>query len=134
MKHVLWTPQHEPTPEQVSELRQIAEFGELKKLSNIAPDLCGQLQNCPAEGLDDLARRLYSVCQDFSVVILPIGSPAFMWKFSIVCSQVAHRPDHGHIPVWLFAHSIRESRDEPQSDGSVKKTSVFRHERFIRFE
>jgi hypothetical protein len=134
MKHILWTPQHEPTLEQVSELHKIADFDELIKLSDLAPDLYGQLQNCPAEGLDDIARRLYSICCDCSMVILPIGSPAFMWQFSVVCSQVAHRPDHGHIPVWLFAHSIRESREEKQPDGSVKKTSVFRHERFIRFE
>ncbi len=141
MKKILWTPAHEPLPEQVEELG-----GEIYLLKDIAPDLYTNLVQCPAEKetLERLARTLFSLSREFDVVILPIGSPAFIFMLGAEVlyqsMQVGHT-GHELVPDWdefdrlkkkfLFAHSKRVSKEEKKEDGSVEKVSIFRHEKFF---
>ena len=52
------------------------------------------------------------------------GAPYFM-----SCLENTFRENGVFTPVYAF--SKRESVDQPQPDGSVKKTSVFRHAGFV---
>jgi len=99
-----------------------AEAVEIHNLKDVKTELFNALANCPAdkEVLEELALCLSAVCMHFDAVILPIGSPAFMFAFSTLCKT----------PV-LFSHSERVSKEVTDDSGTVTKTSVFEHIRFI---
>jgi hypothetical protein len=64
----------------------------------------------------------------FDRVILPVGSPAFMFQFAL---ELGLNNDPLCLDRYYFAHSVKESVEAAQADGSVKKTSVFKHVRFF---
>jgi len=52
------------------------------------------------------------------------GAPFFMASLENAIRRAGARP--------VYAFSKRESMDEPQKDGSIKKVTVFRHAGFVR--
>ena len=131
MKKVLVCFQHALTTEQSVSL---GSYGEVSHLRDVDPDLFARLCNTPGETerLRSLAHELHYVAigdmLNYDYVVLPIGSPAFMFMFSGVCKTLGGMMPE---PVYLFAHSVRDSVDEPQADGSIVKRSIFRHEKWI---
>lgn len=119
-KKILWCPQHTPTQEQVKEL-----LGEIYFLKDVDPKLYQSLSNTGTEDLVHLAFQFKKLWTAYDHVVLPIGSPAFIYVLG-----------NNDIPgatksKVLFAHSVRESIDIPQADGSVLKKAVFRHVKFF---
>jgi len=122
--------QHNLTLEQLEELG-----GEVINLRSVNEDLFAHLANSPADEflIRDLAIRLcYMIWnRKFSKVLLPIGSPAFMFMFARELTMKLREYDF-QVEV-LFAHSNRVSMEHVTSDGGIIKTSEFRHVRFLSF-
>ena len=118
---VLWCPQHALTPEQSSEL----DGFHIAKLADVDPGLFAALANCPADigQLENLADELCQILPVVDRVVLPIGSPLFQ---AILATKLV-----GWGGLVGFAHSVRESMDQTQPDGSVRKMAVFRHVKFL---
>ena len=100
----------------------------------LPPEIVQKLRQCPSDPLE-LTMLAYAVA-GFIVgyatskkvhvfVHLPAGSPAFMWAFADVFPNAYATP--------VFSHSSRESIEERLPDGTVRKRSVFKFERFIVF-
>lgn len=127
---------HPLTPKQQEELAGNAVFD----LKDIAPDLAGFLANTPDDdaALAENAEQLISLCHEFDAVLLPCGSPKFVWVLSQLWlgRRVKAKP--------LFAHSERVSTEKAVNkfvaiDGTetfrkeqiVEKSSSFNHVRFF---
>lgn len=125
MKTILWCPQHSVSQEQAAELAELYPGRKIVTLQDVDPELFKQLKDCPGDRtqLYILAGRLRVRCMEAGVAVMPIGSPVFQ---AIFFQQEAF----GNT-AFLFAHSTRESVEQQQPDGSVKKVSVFRHQKFI---
>lgn len=92
---VLNCTQHNLTPEMIQSLGD----AEIVNLRDADPKLFGELSNVSIDSdLSGLARDLNNLVDKFDEVILPIGSPAFMWEFA--------REFTGTCAI-LFAHSNR---------------------------
>jgi hypothetical protein len=96
-----------------------------------------ELANTPGDWgkLSKLADRLVSDCllsmEQYEAVILPVGSPAFQTAIGFaICRAKQEGALDFDSPMVVWAHSIRESIDQPQPDGSVRKASVFKHSHF----
>jgi hypothetical protein len=129
MKNALWCSAHTPTEQQVTELT--TEFGaSVVLLKDLSPELQEKLNNTPSDAIDlrVLALELLSLSckKEIDFMVQPGGSPAFQFTLG------AAREDYPTAPDVLYAHSERVSIDQHQEDGSVIKTSVFRHVEFIR--
>lgn len=124
---VLNTMNHGLTEVQVAELKiMYGENVELVNLRDTNQDLFSKLSNISANAdLNALAHSLiYTITMNnFDVVILPIGSPAFMYKLASLNDEICADK--------LFAHSERVSKEVTNPDGSVTKTNVFNHVGFI---
>jgi len=124
---VLWCSVHEPTPEQ---LKSSLLFDGFDKLSDINEGLMGRLANSPGV-LADLKKLAMDLLIEvdrlgYQVIVQPSGSLAFQHVLATVMFV------HEKLEVMgAYAHSERESIDELQKDGSVKKVSVFRHKHWI---
>lgn len=117
----LWCASHNPLPEQ----------GEFILLSELDPELAKDLANTPKDAalLRRLAERLLNLAADnWLDIYQPGGSPAFQFILGQVAAQTRHNPELGIF----YAHSVRDSRDEVQPDGSVRKVSTFRHGGWVR--
>lgn len=130
MKKILNTMQHALQSVQLNELAEIYGANILVDyLSTVNPGLFAELSNCPAntDRLEALAIELCSVIknENYEAVILPIGSPAFMFIFAKRANTMSAN--------CLFAHSIRQSVERTNADGTVTKTQVFNHLKFIEF-
>lgn len=125
MKNILWTPQHVPTTEQLKELD-----GPVTLLSVINTPLFTKLSNSPSDikELEDLSYQLLGMFNNFDAIVLPLGSPAFM---AILMKGIGIVQTLGDQYKLLFAHTERVSDDVVQPDGSIKKTSIFKHVKFI---
>lgn len=133
-KLILWCPVHTPTPEQLGDLKGF----EIIRLEDISPPLFRELANCPDEPqrLEEMAKRLSVLIKDkiYTKTVLPVGSPAF--NFILPLALIREDAWYGadslgcrfHI---MFSHSVKESVESHNSDGSVTKTSVFKHRKFI---
>jgi hypothetical protein len=129
---------HALTPEQVAAAQSLGASRFLEAADVLLADTVASLRNCPADkdGIVALAYKLIdaiklqSAGQDSLLFVhLPCGSPALMWEF---CGIVG-----GAVPLLdcvfnaVFSHSVRESVETIQPDGSVVKNSVFRFQKFI---
>lgn len=117
---------HELTPQQLEELRE----WDIRYLKEVDDLLFRSLTQCPGDvtNVVALAANLCDMIEYdfFSGVLLPIGSPALMFSFA--------REVGDHLPPgieFLFSHSVRDSVDVTQEDGSVVKKAVFKHSHFI---
>jgi hypothetical protein len=128
-----------------TQLKELFEIGitEIVHLSEIDPELYRRLSNTPSDEkeIEILASQLenfvkyntkWSPKHGFDYFLLPIGSPAFMFKFSL---QIGRTVQLEHacevVTKFLFAHSERNVFEIEQEDGSLKKESVFNHVKFL---
>jgi len=115
-KILIWGSPHQPTAEQLAELQS---FGKVVYLKEVHPELFNELTNIQFDtDLEALANKCCDELDRSSVFVQFAGNPAFHVTLGRV---VISRGD-----LW-FAHSNRESVDQPQADGSVRKVAVFRH-------
>jgi hypothetical protein len=127
---ILNTIQHSLTEVQVNQINgMLGEKETIVHLRDFNPALFNSLANSPADErlLILLAEQLAQVIIDegFDGVILPLGSPAFMFELGKIIGK--RELEHKN----LFAHSERKSVDESQPDGSVKKVAVFQHVKWL---
>lgn len=119
-KKKVWCSAHTPTKEQLVELKDFVF------LKDINPGLFNRMIQSPSDPAElmELAFHLIRWAQENQITCLvqPAGSPAFLFALG------GMREDYLQV---LFAHSERVSVDTPQEDGSVLKTSVFKHIRWI---
>jgi hypothetical protein len=119
--------QHALTSAQIVEIKtKYGDNVEIVDLKNFSESLFSQLSNISVYA--DLSTLAYNlICtinlNNFDSVILPIGSPAFMYT-------LASRNDEIYADK-LFAHSERVSKEVTNDDGTVTKTNVFNHVSFI---
>lgn len=118
---------HALTPAQRKELGEEVTF-----LKDLDPELFQQLSNCPGDwlALHELASQLFLLLRNngYKKVVLPIGSPAFMYTFAEIL--ISGRICNINLKA-VFAHSERKSEDILQEDGSVRKVSTFEHQFFF---
>lgn len=129
----VWASPHNPTQEQLQSLSNI--YTNIVYLKDINADLFYKICNSPSnsDGLFTLANDFISFVLDYRHttnadnlhIVQPAGSPAFQYVLGRLTSDE-------YINV-VYAHSERESIDEVQPDGSVKKISVFKHKGWIVF-
>ena len=131
-KIYLWASIHTPAPIQREYLERT---GKLVFLSELNEPLQEQLNNTPIEGVkllklaEDLLEFASSLRESKddpqTYIVQPGGSPAFQAMLGEVNTSPRYNQDHA---CWLmYSHSVRESEDIPQSDGTVKKVAVFKH-------
>jgi hypothetical protein len=130
MKKFIWCSSHTPSVEQVAELYSVWGMeGSLIALKDIYPNIQTFLDNCSDSYGDMLetAKDLHDIAmKDNAVLVQPGGSPAFQYVMGKV------RMTSFRMSTVLYAHSERVSTDTPGVDGIVKKTSYFRHIKFIQ--
>ena len=114
----IWASPHKPTKEQMESIEGKLEF--------LPEHLQNQINNCPdsTRELEALAEKLLQYTgENENFLFQPGGSPAFQFILG---------KNRGFRPVKIFyAYSERVSRDIPQEDGSIKKISSFKFERWI---
>ncbi len=121
MKTLLWCSAHTPTSEQLNSLQ---EMGKLMFLKDVKPSLQEKINNCPADRTElmSLAKDLSELRSSLDCTIVQLGgSPMFLYIAGAIMNGCMSKS------VLLFAHSERVSVDSPQPDGTVIKTSVFKH-------
>jgi hypothetical protein len=127
MRTAVWCSAHTPTTEQVKELTNNFKSA-LVFLKDLSPELQEKLNNTPSEKeeLIKLAHDVYNLTAHHSVdyIVQPGGSPAFQFILGSI------REDRMGAQM-LYAHSERVSVDQHQEDGSIVKTSVFKHVKFL---
>lgn len=124
---------HALTADQVESLLELVdnvnEDVEIVLLEDIDKNLFDKIKNSPdnIQDLNILAEELYGVVHEYDFVILPIGSPAFMFRFARILGM------YGTTCTFLFSHSERESV-EVETNGVVEKKSVFKHKKWLVYE
>jgi hypothetical protein len=121
MTNLLWCSAHTPTKEQMESLNSM---GEVMFLKDVKPSLQEKINNCPADRseLMTLAQELNKIRLDLDCTIVQLGgSPMFLYIAGATINSCLSKQ------VLIFAHSERVSVDIPQEDGTVVKTSVFKH-------
>lgn len=121
MKTLLWCSAHTPTKEQ---LNSLSEMGELVFLKDVDASVQDRINNCSSnrEDLLKLADDINQIRIQMDCTIVQLGgSPLFLYIAGAMMNGCMSKS------VLLFAHSERVSVDVPQEDGTVVKTSVFKH-------
>lgn len=121
MKKMLWCSAHTPTKEQMDSLNTM---GELIFLKDVDASLQEKINNCSSDRAEllQLADDINALRLQMDCTIVQLGgSPMFLY---IAGSQINGCMSKN---VLIFAHSERVSIDVPQEDGTVVKTSVFKH-------
>jgi hypothetical protein len=125
-KKFLWASSHLPTTEQVLDLES---RGELEYLSLVNEDLQQSLSNIQQdENLQTLVKNAITTCREHKITTLiqPAGSPAFLFALGLEFGY--SEGVYGGIPCEvLFSYSERVSVDTVLEDGSISKTSIFKH-------
>ena len=125
----MWCSAHAPLNEQLLELNSKFPSGEFVYLKDINPVLQEKLNNTPDNrtALYDLAMEVFNFAGKNQVdyLVQPGGSPAFQLALGRI---QANYPGSADV---MYAHSERVSIDKQEEDGSVTKTSVFKHVKFI---
>ena len=136
-KRIVNLTQHKATPEQIVQgVRDATDAEEVKELLTFAdiPDAV-EIEDIAGE-LAEIAWREMAVPEDayessdYPEYILPDGSAAMIGgapylMASLECELMAR----GIKP--LYAFSKRESVEEMQSDGSIRKVTMFKHIGFV---
>lgn len=125
---VVWASPHNPTTEQLESLKE--EFSRVEFLKEIDPELFDEICNSPSDaiGLGKLAEKL---CKEMAgkAIAQPAGSPAFQCALG---KEIESRRNLSlPTPTIIYAHSKRNSIEEVQEDGTIKKVSIFKHEGWI---
>lgn len=126
---VLVCMQHRLTQEQIDALVSIVGYTEIAYLENEEPELFEALKNSPGnrDELDFLVARMAIFIKKFPAkwIILPIGSPAFMFLLSRRLESIRKR-------YYLFAHMEVSEREEKTTDGQIKKSSTLQFVKWIQ--
>jgi hypothetical protein len=124
IKKFLWCSPHQPTEEQLVLLGKFGAGYEL--LEMVDYDLFYQISNLRAcSDLSFLAHDLIQYAEKYRLV-QPGGSPAFQYALG---RSMSVAPKSYSI---LYSFSERVSEDIHNEDGSVTKTSVFKHVRWLK--
>ncbi len=129
MNKFIWCSAHTPSAEQIAELKSAWGMEKLVMLKDIYPSTQEFLNNCTSSKKDLIqhAEDLHEIARsEYAWLVQVGGSPAFQMCFGKV-SMVNMR-----MTYCLYAHSERVSEDLLMEDGSVKKTSYFKHIKFIQ--
>lgn len=127
--------------------RSLAEFvaqtpGDDKLIATVAYKLAESLFP-PEKWLED--KNQTGFVNPFDAILLPGGSPAFMFAFArqVGLFQMSFTGDtfagtggfdyDVRATKFIFSHSVKVSVDQTQVDGSIRKVSVFQHEKFLVF-
>lgn len=124
LSKILNLTQHEATPDQklagVIDLPKEAQE-RLRQLLTFLDIPTMEIMQLRAEALCDMVEEFHPDTQNCLVMIG--GAPYFM---PVLTATLMRRKMHP-----LFAFSKRQVVEEPQADGSMKKTVVFKHEGFV---
>ena len=128
INNILWCSPHQPTPEQIEELKK---FGNIMYLKDINMSLQTKLENTPDNDIEakQLAVELFDYLDNnFNdyIIVQPAGNPMFQYILGVINSAKTNPTKI------LYAHSIRESIEEIRPDGTIMKKSVFKHNKFIQ--
>ena len=121
MKTLLWCSAHTPTKEQLESLNKM---GQLIFLKDVDSSMQEKISNCSADRkeLIGLAKDLLELKLSTNCTIVQLGgSPLFLYIAGATINSCLS------TTAIIFAHSERVSIDSPQPDGTVIKTSVFKH-------
>ena len=129
MMKLMWCSAHTPTNEQLLELNAKFPNGDLVYLKDVDANMFNAMSNTP-DNSGDLHELALAVCDfackhEVDYLVQPGGSPAFQVALGVTKTNYATAPD------LMYAHSERVSIDKHEEDGSVTKTSVFKHQKFI---
>lgn len=121
--------QHQLTQTQIDSLK--TNYSIITILKSVNEDLFNRMANSPSDEneLDILAEDFLTFVRNRGPhcdTLGPLGSPALM--FLIGAKAGFMLKDYQRF---LFSHSVRESVEIKQEDGSVLKSSVFNHQKFI---
>lgn len=128
---------HKLTAEQIEAAKELGVTRFLEAADILPPDVLAAIRNCPGD-YKELTAIVYGIIsaikkishEDKSPFVhLPCGSPALMWLLS-ANSNLAEISD-GYFLIPVFSHSVKDSQETVQADGSIVKNSVFRFEKFI---
>ncbi|MEM4958441.1 MAG: hypothetical protein QXX12_01025 [Nanopusillaceae archaeon] len=106
---------HDPTPEQLKELEAMGWAVKLVKPGEVDPHWDQD--------------RVYHF---FLSLLVEVGEPEALWvqgDYRLFAAALRYATKH-YIPVFV-ATTHRTVVEEKQPDGSVKKSSVFKHVRFV---
>jgi hypothetical protein len=103
----------EPSPEDKKNIQQLLTFEELPSIEELERR---------AYGLATLVTNLGAANASHHTVLIG-GAPYFMGALERALKAQGHQP--------VYAFSRRESVDQPQSDGTIRKVAVFRHLGFV---
>jgi len=121
MTNLLWCSAHTPTKEQIESLNSMGSLIFLKDINTTIQD---RINNCSSDRseLMTLAQELNKIRLELDCTIVQLGgSPMFLYIAGATINSCLSKQ------VLIFAHSERVSVDMPQEDGTVVKTSVFKH-------
>ena len=99
-------------------------MGELIFLKDVDASLQEKINNCSSDRAElmSLANSINNLRLELNCTIVQLGgSPLFLYIAGAILNGCMSKS------VLLFAHSERVSIDVPQEDGTVVKTSVFKH-------
>ncbi len=123
--------QHEITQSQIDELNKVYNIDLLVNLKDSNNELFRKLANMTGdENLMSLALEFLSETRDTDYYILPIGTPAFMFALGRASMELEH--DEFLESPFLFSFSERVVSEIQNEDGSVSKTSIFKHKKFLQ--
>jgi hypothetical protein len=120
-------PSHSLTKSQLAEL----EGFDWKRLEDVDANLAQKLANLTDQNVEksywEFSSWLMRLSDQFDAVVLPIGSPAFQFRFAL---ELGLCNDPMCLDKFFFAHTERKTV-EVEKDGTVQKASVFEHQRFF---
>lgn len=120
MNPVLNLTQHKATPDQIA----VGVFDAPDDLREIIADLLTFDQPPTHAQMRVRARELARIVSMFQVDKVMVGGAPFFMGPLVAELRYIHRAS-------LFAFSRRESVDQPQPDGTVRKVAVFKHAGFV---
>jgi hypothetical protein len=147
MKFINFT-QHNLTEEQVAAARKMGatEIINAKDVLANFPEIANDDGNVDAvRQANEIAKAIVALAgKGDAIVHFPISSPrvqAAFWRQFEYWGYPSYADIHSKdYEMWkqvrkqkfVFSHTARVSQDVPQADGTVKKTTVFKFEKFIQ--
>lgn len=134
---MIWASVHELLPQLREEL---SKRGDVIILADEMPRLYKWMCDSPENRNDvmilanNVITLLINQYKDGIVLVQPSGSLLFQYCLGVVLTKRSMRNQDVEDDVFvgvMYSYSKRISEDVPQEDGSVKKVSTFRHEKFI---
>jgi len=147
MKFINFT-QHSLTTEQIVAAREMGatEIVDAKSVLANFPEIANDDGNVdPVRQAHQIAEAIAALAgKGDAIVHFPISSPrvqAAFWRQFEYWGYPSYADIHSEdYEMWkqvrrhkfVFSHTARVSQDVPQADGSVKKTTVFKFEKFVQ--